>query len=308
LADLRPVLDGELSRLPAHHRAVVLLCDLEGKSRQEAAAQLGVPEGTVASRLARARAVLAGRLSRRGVVLSGASLGAMLAQAAASAGAPPAVKVASLTKGVMQAMLLTRLKTVTAGLLVALAVGAGAGAFRNATRAGPVVDKARAAPGPLADRPKEQAKGKGAPPLADAPFLNTHRPVAHAEAITAALQSIYRSSRSRITSVGKDAIIVYAGVVEQYEIAMRIRTFSDALAKLEKEAAKRDAAGRKRLAEDRRKLLAKLEAAARIEGALKALAETTDPSAERTALADIEARMKELKGALGSGKKGEGGR
>src|SRR5215475_198922 len=54
-ADVRSILDEELSRLPDHYRAVIVLCDLEGRSRREVASQFGCPEGTVASRLARAR-------------------------------------------------------------------------------------------------------------------------------------------------------------------------------------------------------------------------------------------------------------
>src|SRR5262249_41492925 len=72
--DVGPVLDQELSRLPHKYRAVVVLCHLEGKTRKEAARQLGVPEGTVASRLATARGMLAKWLTRRGVVLSAGAL------------------------------------------------------------------------------------------------------------------------------------------------------------------------------------------------------------------------------------------
>src|SRR5438105_4720881 len=64
--DLQPVLDKELSRLPDKYRAVVVLCDLEGKTRKEAAQQLGLPEGTVAGWLAGARAMRAKRLAWRG--------------------------------------------------------------------------------------------------------------------------------------------------------------------------------------------------------------------------------------------------
>ncbi len=51
--DLRTILDEELIRLPEKYQEVIVLCDLEGKGRREAAGQLGCPEGTVASRLVR---------------------------------------------------------------------------------------------------------------------------------------------------------------------------------------------------------------------------------------------------------------
>ena len=66
VADLRRVLDDELARLPPKYREVLVLADLEEKDRRQVAAELGVPEGTVASRHARARTLLAGRLTRRG--------------------------------------------------------------------------------------------------------------------------------------------------------------------------------------------------------------------------------------------------
>ena len=61
------------------HRYDTILCDLEGMTRTEAARQLAIPEGSVASRLARARAMLAKRLARRGVVFSAGSVATVLA-------------------------------------------------------------------------------------------------------------------------------------------------------------------------------------------------------------------------------------
>jgi RNA polymerase sigma factor (sigma-70 family) len=141
-AGVQPLLDQELSQLPGPYRAAIVLCDLEGKTRKEAARQLGLPEGTIGSRLARGRALLAKRLTRHGLGVPGGVLAALLAQQAASAGAPASTlsatintatsfaagragaaglisaKVAALTEGVLQAMLLAKLKAATAVLLV----------------------------------------------------------------------------------------------------------------------------------------------------------------------------------------------
>ena len=56
-------LDEALRRLSDEHRAVVLLHDAEGNSLEEIAAMIGVPVGTVKSRLHRARARLRGFFS-----------------------------------------------------------------------------------------------------------------------------------------------------------------------------------------------------------------------------------------------------
>jgi RNA polymerase sigma factor (sigma-70 family) len=147
--DLQPLLNHELSRLPAKYRLVILLCDLEGKTRKDVARQLGCPEGTVAGRLARARAMLAKRLGRHGLAVSGGALAALLAhQAAASVPAsvvsatitaascfavgPSAsggisAKVAALMEGVLRTMLLNRLKTTTAIVLLVFAFIVAAG-------------------------------------------------------------------------------------------------------------------------------------------------------------------------------------
>jgi RNA polymerase sigma factor (sigma-70 family) len=142
--DWRPVLDRELNRLPEKYRAPMVLCDIEGRSRREAARLLRLAEGTLSSRLATARRMLARRLSRQGVTLSGGALAVSLAEA--SACVPPTLvglttqaallvatgKTAAIStsislvmKGVAQAMFLAKLKA-TLATVMALVLGAGA--------------------------------------------------------------------------------------------------------------------------------------------------------------------------------------
>ena len=64
------VLHDEIARLSERYRVVIVLCDLEGLTEGQAAVRLGLPVGTVRSRLRRGRERLRGRLLSRGVTLS----------------------------------------------------------------------------------------------------------------------------------------------------------------------------------------------------------------------------------------------
>jgi RNA polymerase sigma factor (sigma-70 family) len=177
--ELEPILDLELNRLPDKYRIPIVLCDLERKTRKEAARQLGWPEGTISGRLARGRVMLAKRISRHGLSLGGGALAMALSGNAASANLPPSLvistikaatfiaaghataaagmisaKVASLTEGVVKTMLLTKLKIATGVLLAAGVLGTGIFKVGH----GAVADQGASAEG-LQAQPKKTASG-----------------------------------------------------------------------------------------------------------------------------------------------------
>src|SRR5262249_2090867 len=89
------LLDQELRTLPDRYRTAIVLCDLQGKTIQEAAGERRRPKGPVGPRLARGRTLLSRRLARRGLALSGGAVAALIAQHAA-AGVPPLLMSSTL--------------------------------------------------------------------------------------------------------------------------------------------------------------------------------------------------------------------
>jgi RNA polymerase sigma factor (sigma-70 family) len=153
--DLRPLLDREVGGLPDKYRAPVILCDLEGRTRKEAARQLGWSEGTLSGRLSRARALLARRLARRGLTLPAGLLGAVLAEnkvaavpaalAAAARGAVAAgtglaaggavsARAVALAEGVLKTMVLSK-----SGLAVVLVLVVALAGLATRTVSGPLL-------------------------------------------------------------------------------------------------------------------------------------------------------------------------
>jgi len=143
--DLRRLLDDAVHRLPDHYRVPVVLCELEGRPRKEVARQLRLPEGTLSSRLAKARQLLARRLKRPGVVLTGsllavlaspaalpASLVRSTTQAAALTAAAGAAGAASWIQGVLTMLTLHKFATAAAVLVTVGVLGMAVGLFPGA--------------------------------------------------------------------------------------------------------------------------------------------------------------------------------
>jgi RNA polymerase sigma factor (sigma-70 family) len=140
--ELCTVLDEELSLLPEKYRSPLLLCCLEGLSRDEAAQRLGWSAGALKGRLERGREMLRRRLIRRGITLSAGLVGLTLAGCArgavarslvsatvGAAGQPAAVssQVLALSNAALRGLPALKFRMTAAVVLAVGVLGAGLG-------------------------------------------------------------------------------------------------------------------------------------------------------------------------------------
>jgi RNA polymerase sigma factor (sigma-70 family) len=154
LREAQAVLDEELARLPERERGPLVLCYLEGLTRDQAAQRLGCALGTLKGRLERGRAALERRLTRRGLgfltvlpvfvlaresasataALQTATVESALAFAGRSAAGrtvPP--EVAALAEGMLKPTLASKFAIAAAVLLAVVAFGIGAGLISSSS-------------------------------------------------------------------------------------------------------------------------------------------------------------------------------
>ncbi len=145
--ELERLLHEEIDRLPEPYRAPVVLCDIEGRTHEQAARHLGWPVGTVKSRLSRAHGRLRDRLTRRGLAPASGAFAPGVVVTGPGWVVPPALlestttiavrfagigraavvrgSAASLAEGVLRAMSMTQWWKVATVLFVAGATASG---------------------------------------------------------------------------------------------------------------------------------------------------------------------------------------
>jgi len=195
LAETQAVLEEEMGLLPEKYRAVLVLCYVQGLTRDRAAEHLGLSLAGIKKRLERGRELLQNRLKRRGFTLSALLFGMLMAgeglaavphilaadtyrlavavatgKSLAAAGAR--VRVIEFFRGGLSQMFVSKMKTVAIGSLATIAIVLSAGLGLSNLSAGPKPAPARIAnalafaPAPKPSEPareKEKEAGQTVP-------------------------------------------------------------------------------------------------------------------------------------------------
>ncbi|AWM38794.1 ECF RNA polymerase sigma factor SigE [Gemmata obscuriglobus] len=176
-SDLRADIDGALLALPERDREPIILCHLQGFTRQEAAARLGCPEGTLSARLNRGLAKLRVRLRAfdpvQALAVPAVAVPAALATntvhaAVASGAAVAAVTpvVSSLVQGVLHMFWVQKATAASFAMCAVFVVGVGVGlgtrpvqtgvVAQDGSGAGAAAKPAKNAPPPGAESPTDE--------------------------------------------------------------------------------------------------------------------------------------------------------
>jgi RNA polymerase sigma factor (sigma-70 family) len=140
--ELVAILDEELAQMPEALRLPLILCCLEGRSQDEAAALLGWSPGSVRGRLERGRKRLRDRLSRRGLTFTvGVGMPLLLAEAPVLAGSLRQAAVAALASVRQPVALVFGWKILTAVTVLAASLGVSWLAVTPAEKPGVAAEK-----------------------------------------------------------------------------------------------------------------------------------------------------------------------